>query len=139
VSQFASQIRLHKWHTDEARRELADLERLEAGLRADLAGLEAEVAREAALSLALEAQVTIGAYAAAVVLRREKLGRSIAEVVERVAEARERLRDAFAELKKFELAAEAAAARLRRAAERREQVALDEVALNQFRRKPRSS
>jgi flagellar FliJ protein len=132
---FQSQIRLHKWTVDEAQRQLADLMRLADRLRQDLADLEAEVLREQALAAqSLEASLTFGAYAGQVVERREKLNRSIAEVEGQIEQARDALKDAFAELKKFELAAASAEARARKKREAREQAASDEVALGIFRR-----
>ncbi len=133
---FESQIRLHKFHVDEAQRRLAELTRLEDRLRQDLARLEAElVAEQQAASASLEANMTYAAYAEQVVARRDRLNRSIAEVTTEIAQAREALRDAFAELKKFELAAEAAEERTKKRREQREQAQQDEVALGIFRRK----
>jgi len=136
VKPFESQIRLHKFHVDEAQRRLAELTRLEDRLRQDLARLEAElVAEQQAASASLEANMTYAAYAEQVVLRRDRLNRSIADVTTEIGQAREALRDAFAELKKFELAAEAAEERTKKKREQREQAQLDEVALGIFRRK----
>jgi flagellar export protein FliJ len=135
VKPFESQIRLHKWTVDEAQRRLGELMRLADRLRQDLADLEAEALREQALAAqSFEASLTYGAYAERVVERREKLNRSIAEVDGQVEQAREALKDAFAELKKFELASEAAEERARKKREQREQTALDEVAIGMFRR-----
>jgi flagellar protein FliJ len=137
VKPFQSQIRLHKWHVDEAQRQLAELVRLEDHLRADLAKLESDlVAEQAAAAASMEASMTYAAFAEQVVVRREKLARSIAEVSEQITHARDALRDAFAELKKFELAAEAAEERLKKRREQREQAQQDETALGMFRRKP---
>ena len=132
---FQSQIRLHKWTVDEAQRRLGELVRLAERLRQDLADLEAEAKREQELAAqSFEASLTYGAYAERVIERRETLNRSIAEVDGQVEQARDALKDAFAELKKFELAAEAAEERTKKKREQREQAALDEVAINMFRR-----
>ena len=132
---FQSQIRLHKWTVDEAQRQLSELMRLADRLRQDLADLEAEAVREQqAAAQSLEASMTYGAYAERLVERREKLNRSIAEVEGQIEQARDALKDAFAELKKFELAAEAAEERARKKRDAREQATLDEVALGIFRR-----
>ena len=131
---FQSQIRLHKWTVDEAQRRLGELMRLADRLRQDLADLEAEAIREQALAAqSLEWGMTYGAYAARVVERREKLNRSIVEVDGQVEQARDALKDAFAELKKFELAAEAAEERAKKKRDQREQTTLDEVAIGIFR------
>ncbi|HLZ68148.1 MAG TPA: flagellar export protein FliJ [Aliidongia sp.] len=132
---FQSQIRLHKWTVDEAQRQLSELMRLADRLRQDLADLEAEAVREQqAAAQSLEASMTFAAYVERVIERREKLNRSIAEVEGQIEQAREALKDAFAELKKFELAAEAAEERARRKRDAQEQAMLDEVALGIFRR-----
>ena len=129
---FQSQIRLHKWTVDEAQRQLGELMRLAERLRQDIADLEAEVVRERQAAVqSFEAGLTFPAYLEQVIERREKLHRSIAEVEGQIEQAREALQDAFAELKKFELAAEERAKKKRDA---REQTTLDEVALGIFRR-----
>jgi flagellar FliJ protein len=135
VKPFQSQIRLHKWNVDEAQRRLAELLRLEERLRDDLKHLEAElVAEQQAAAVSLEASLTYAAYAQQLIERRHKLNRSIAEVGEQVSQARETLRDTFAELKKFELAAVAAEERARKRRDQRDQIQQDEVALGIFRR-----
>jgi flagellar protein FliJ len=136
VKHFESQIRLHKWNVDEAQRRLAELLRLEDRLREDLRRLETEqIVEQEAASISLEASLTYGAYAEQLIERRHKLNRSIAEVVEQVTQAREALKDAFAELKKFELAAEAAEERARKRRGQREQQQQDEVGIGIFRRR----
>ena len=67
--------------------------------------------------------------------RRDKLDLSIAEISEQCSQARDALADAFAELKKFELASEAAAHRALRQSNQREQQQQDEMALTIFRRR----
>ena len=136
MKHFESQIRLHKWNVDEAQRRLAELLRLEDRLRDDLQRLDAEqTAEQATAAGSLEASMTYGAYAEQLVERRHKLNRSIAEVVEQVTQAREALKDAFAELKKFELAAEAAEERVRKRRGQREQTLQDEVGIGIYRRR----
>jgi len=135
VKPFQSQIRLHKWTVDEAQRQLGELMRLAERLRQDITNLEAEVVRERqAAVLSFEAGLTFSGYLEQVIERREKLHRSIAEVEGQIEQAREALQDAFAELKKFELAAEAAEDRAKKKRDAREQTTLDEVALGIFRR-----
>lgn len=135
MKSFDSQIRLRKFHVDEAQRRLAELVRLEDRLREDRTRLDAELVQEQKTAAAsLEASFTYGAYATQLIERREKLDRSVADVAASIAEARDALREAFAELKKFELAAESAATRARRRRDRQEQQQLDEIALGVFRR-----
>ena len=133
---FQSQIRLHKWTVDEAQRQLGELMRLADRLRQDVADLEAEVVREReAASQSFEASLTYAGYVEQVIERREKLHRSIAEVEGQIEQARDALKEAFAELKKFELAAEAAEERAKKKRDAQEQTTLDEVALGIFRRR----
>ena len=131
---FQSQIRLRKWHVDEAQRRVAELLRLEERFREDRVKLDQELSTEQqAASASIEAGMTYGAYAERLIERRDKLDRSIAEVVEQITQAREALRDAFAELKKFELAAAAAEAREHRRRAQRDQQQQDEIAIGMFR------
>jgi flagellar export protein FliJ len=134
---FESQIKLNKWHVDEAQRHLSGLVRLAERFQDDLKTLEVEAADEqaAAETAPMEARQTYHGYLAQVAVRRETLKRSIADVEAEIDQARETLRDAFAELKKFETAAEAAVTRARRLRDQRAQQADDEVALNGFRRR----
>jgi flagellar biosynthesis chaperone FliJ len=135
MTSFDSQIRLHKWQVDEAQRRLAQLRLLEERFRADRDLLEAEVLNEQGVaSGGFENSLTYAAYAARLIERRQRLDRSIAEVAAQIAEALEALGDAFAELKKFELAAEAAETRARKRRDRLDRQAEDEVSLGIFRR-----
>ncbi len=132
---FQSQIRLQKWQVDEAQRRVGELLRLEVQLRADRARLDTELAGEQATAAgSYEAAMTYGAYAERLIERREKLDMSITEVDGQIEQAREVLRDAFAELKKFELAASAAEERVRRRRDRRDQLVQDDIGLGMFRR-----
>lgn len=134
---FESQIKLNKWHVDEAQRHLSGLVRLSERFQDDLRTLDAEALaeQEGLTDAPMEARQTYQAYLAQVTLRRETLRRSIAEVEAEVAQARETLRDAFAELKKFETAAETAITRTRKLRDQRAQQVDDEIALVSFRRR----
>lgn len=128
-------IRLHRWRVEERRRELAEAERREAQLRAQLKALEAELAAERALAEA--ASVSGGdyaAYAASVRQRQNALSAPLDEVARLRQQAEEALAAAFRELKTYELAEGNRLARARQAAARREQSVLDEVARNMLRR-----
>jgi flagellar FliJ protein len=132
---FESQIRINKWQVDEAQRHLASLLRLVDRFNDDLRSLDEEMAAEQnTASASLEARYTYHAFLAQMALRRDTLLRSIAEVEGEIVQARDGLRDAFSELKKFEIAAAAAEERARRQRDQRQQQLQDEVALNLFRR-----
>lgn len=136
MKSLGSQIRIHKWNVDEAQRRLADLERLAARLAEDLVGLDAEMAREQQIAGSqLEAAATYDFYVASALKRRDTLCRSIEEAHAQVEQARDELQDAFANLKKFELAAEAMETRARKARDARDLRAQDEVGLAIYRRK----
>ena len=137
MKSLGSQIRIHKWNVDEARRRLADLEQLAARLAEDLVALEAEMTREQDVARdRMEAASTYHGYIASALVRRTTLFRSIEEARAQVEQGREALQDAFSTLKKFELAAEAMEQRARKTRDARDQRAQDEVGLAIYRRKP---
>ena len=136
MTPFRSQIRLQKFQLDEVQRQVADLDRLAARLQADLAQLDAEAAAEQAVAQTNpDAGFAYAAYAANWVERRRKLIDSISDVEGELTQARDQLRDAFAELKKYELAAASAIERAVKKRSARDQVDQDEVGLALFRRR----
>jgi flagellar export protein FliJ len=129
-------IRLNERDVDDKRRRLAELDRLLDQIKLQAQNLETELVSEQARAAAdPEAGMTYGAYAQAIIGRREKLAASIADLEQKVLEARDDLAESFRELKKFEIA-EANFQRRRAADElRAEQVQMDDVAIEGFRRK----
>ena len=129
-------IRLYRWRLDEKRRMFADLERLLAGFHTQLECLEAELRAEQELAAGSdEGRYAYPTYAEAVIGRREALLRSIAEVGGAIAKAREEVAAAFEEVKTYEIVEENGEARTRAAAARREQLRLDEIGLDMYRRR----
>jgi hypothetical protein len=129
-------IRLQRWRLDEARRRLAELERLKEEFRTRQRGLEEEVARERTLAAADEPGLRAWSnFAERALERRATLARSAAEAEAAFAAAGEEVAEAFGEMKKLELAAERAERREQEAAQRREQLRLDAVALDMHRRR----
>lgn len=131
-----SLIRLHRWQLDEKRRLLVELERLSQRLAAKIRELEVEIKNEQQVAgSSTEAAMTYGDYARAAIGRRGKLEASLAELESQRVVAKEEVAEAYRELKKYELVK----ARNQRLANKRrqrlEQQVLDEVALNQFRRR----
>lgn len=130
-------IRLNEWTVDQRRRELGDvlasLDSLETGLER----LREELAKEQSIvrSSPEEAGFFYGNYATAVINRREDLNQGILRMEEQVAEAREKLNDAYRDLKKYEIAQETRDTREALELARREQETLDEIGLQAFRRK----
>lgn len=130
-------IRLNEWTVDERRRELSDvlgsLESLENGLRR----LREELAREqqAVQSSPNEAGFFYGNYAAGVIQRRQHLNDGIVQMEAKVADAQDRLDEAYRELKKFEIAQEHRNFELAQEIGRQEQSEMDELGLQVHRMK----
>lgn len=130
-------IRLHEWNVDEKRRKLGELLRLQGELEDQMNQLEKDLVREqkaAAADPAL-AGLTYGEYAKQVIQRRENLQGSIDQMEFVIGHAQEELSEAYRELKKYEIVDRNRQRRYEEQQSRREQSMLDEIALNQHRRK----
>jgi flagellar export protein FliJ len=129
-------IRLHDWQVDEKRRALAEKLRIAEQLEAKLNDLEAEAVAEARVAAsAPETALFYVRYLDGVRKRRTELNRAIAAIEVEIDAAREAVREAFLQLKKFQTAAERRDKREAQDRDRRDQGVLDEVALNTHRRK----
>ncbi len=133
---LATLVRMHRWQLDEKRKTITELERLRDGLREQQRRLEDELGAETAKAgETLEAARTFPAYLAELRARQDKLARSIEDVETQIEAANVELAETFREYKKHETVL---ANRLRRArfeADRRQQLALDEMALQGHRRR----
>ena len=135
MSALNSLVRVHSWALDEKRQKLAELERLADKLRADLAGLEAELAQEqTAASRSIEGSIAFPAFVAAALERRKRLRVSIANIERACDTAREEVNQAFQEAKKFELARDNALEKEQQELARRDQATLDELGVDLHRR-----
>lgn len=136
AANIKSLIRLHEWNVDEKRRKLGELLRLQDELREQLKQLEAQFEREkkAAAADPTGAGLTFLAYAETVRQRRDNLNDSITQMDMVINHARDELSEAYQELKKFETVEKNRQRRYELEQNRREQIMLDEVALNQHRR-----
>ena len=129
-------IRLHQWRLDQKRRELAELERLLAGLIAQLDKLEAEVKAEQAFAANSETMgFAYASFAAAAIERRKKLEQSMVEANVRIVEKHAEVTAAFHEVKRYEIAHREALRRAAHELARIERAELDEIALNSHRLK----
>lgn len=130
-------IRLNDWTVDERRRELGLVLRALAELEDGLERLRQEVVKEqnAVMASPAEAGFFYGNYAQAVIGRRQTLNDGIRRMEAQVAAARERLNEAYRELKKFEVAQKTRDEREARELARREQGILDDIGLTLFRLK----
>ena len=130
-------IRLHEWNVDEKRRKLGELLRLQGELEDQMKQLEADLIEQqkAAAADPTLAGLTYGAFAKRVIQRRENLQDSIDQMEFVIGHAQDELSDAYQELKKYETVESNRQRRFEREQNRREQIMLDEIALNQHRRK----
>lgn len=140
AANIKSLIRLHEWNVDEKRRKLGELLRLQGELEDQLKALLEEHDREqkAAAADPTGAGLTYANYAKQVRQRRDNLQDSIAQMETVIGYARDELADAYQELKKYETVEKNRQRRHELEMARREQIELDEIALNQYRRKTKA-
>lgn len=137
AANMKSLIRLHEWNVDEKQRKVGELSRLQAELESQLKGLnEAHVLEQAAASAdPTGAGLTFPAYNEIVTQRRDNLKDSIIQMDTVISFARDELSEAYAELKKYETVEKARQLKVEQEEARKEQVMMDEIASNQFRRR----
>ena len=130
-------IRLHEWNVDEKQRKVGELSRLQAELETQLSNLGAEHERERAAAAAdpTGAGTAYPAYLEQFSNRSDNLNDSIQQMDIVISYARDELSESYQELKKYETVDNARKLRDQQELNRREQVMLDEIAVNQFRRK----
>ena len=139
MSSLDTLIKLHRWQLDEQRRKVTEFENLAEKLRAELQRLDGEEQFEQRVAGdSHEANYAYSGYAKSLIDRRAKLARSIEETEQQIVEARAALADAYAEVKRYEIAAANRLLAKHRGLERLRQQELDEVALAGFRRRARS-
>ena len=130
-----SLIRLHKFHVDEKRRKVAELELMLAEFRQRERDLEAQVEveqRKAGISDV--AHFAYPMFAKSVIRRRENILESIEGIELQLEVAKDELAGAFRELKKYELLEDSRKRKVRKEVMRVEQAELDEIALTIHRR-----
>jgi flagellar protein FliJ len=129
-------LRLQKWTLDEKRRQAADLVALIERLQGDIAKLDDEVAREIEVARTdLEASRHLPPYRDMMAKRRERLEQSVADVTLELDRVREEIAEAYGDIKKTEQTIENRLERKRQAEAKREQTEIDEMGLEQHRRK----
>ena len=132
---FDTLIRLSENQLDEKRKHLASLEEALAAAVSRREALDEEQRHEQRVaSEDPSAAHVYGAYAAHLIERRHRADAEIADAQRAVEEARETVREAFAELRRYELAHEQRLEKLRKEQAAKEQVELDEIAGNLRRR-----
>ncbi len=136
MSGLDSLIRLHRWKLEERRRALAELEALMDDLRARARALEVEILNEQkAAAGSEETGFAYAAYANQAIHRRGILAQSATELEEKIGTARDDVKEAFQEAKKYEIAQERKLERERIVTARRERIDEDDMALDMYRRK----
>ncbi len=129
-------IRLHRWQLDGKRRELAEIERLEDQLLAEVQRLESEVIEEQGFAVESESgSFAYGGFARGVIVRRQRLAQSIAELRVKIEAKREEVAEAYRDLKRYEVTQAQRLKREKLEAERRDQAELDEISLMQYQRR----
>jgi flagellar export protein FliJ len=128
-------VRVNRWKVDEKSRDLAklleDAERLRKIEQVMANEYEAE---KRTAENAVENAITFGAYSESMLRRRDIIASERARLEKKIDVARDALRVAMGEAKKFEIAAASRAAKEQAALRAKENEALDEAALNGFRR-----
>ena len=130
-------IKLHDWEVDEKRRKLGELLRLEENLKAQALALEKEVIDEqnVAKEMPDEGGYLYGQYAETVIQRRTRIADSLQQIEQAIHDAREELRLAYLEQKKYEVAQRSRNKKIWSKQQRIDQAETDTVGLEVFRRK----
>lgn len=128
-------IRLARFKVEELQKQMAELDRSKSALTGQIERLEASVPEEqAAATESKDGYLAYGSYAQAVIKRKENIRSSLVEVETQSDALRDRLAEAFQELKKYELMEERRLARAEAAFRSAEQAEMDELAQNRHRR-----
>ena len=139
MSALGSLVRVHTWTLNEKRQTLSGLEVLGEKLRHDLEGLETKLQQEqSAATGSIEGTIAFPAFVAAALERRKRLRVSIANMDLAIEASREEVREAYREVKKYELARDNDERRERERLALRERKVLDELAATLHRRKKMS-
>ncbi len=128
-------IRLRRHALDDIRRAVAELEERRREIEAQQKALEVELVREReAAGQDPAARLSLEGYLKRARQRGEDFERALAAIDEELSAAHDRMAEAFAEVKKFELTQEARDSAAKAKAKKREDQMLDEIALDGFRR-----
>ncbi len=133
---LATLIRLRQRALDALRRQLADLERELEALMAEDKRLAEELEREQKMATEFpEMSIFYGSFAKGIEEKQEVICIKSREVNQKIRETREQVTEAFIELKRFEITRDNIATAAQEVQDKHEQQALDEIAIQKFRRK----
>lgn len=127
-------IRVQRFHVDDIRRQVADIEAMVADLRQKEADLQAQIESEQdRTGISDITHFAYSTFAKSAMDRRDNIRFTIEGLNPQFEEARERLGDAVAELKRLEILDEREDARRRLDIAKTEQRGLDEIGMQAFR------
>jgi flagellar export protein FliJ len=135
MSDLTALIRMHRHELDEKRRALAELYTTLSALERQRRALDQELAQEtAAVDSSNDVQFTYAQYVDSVRRRRAAIDEGRAQLEQKIETAKDILIEAFAEVKKYEMAQAERERRESAARALRESQTLDEIGLELFRR-----
>lgn len=127
-------IRLKRFHVDEKRRQVAQLEAMIAEFERMAVELEREITSEQSRAgITDPGHFAYPTYAKAAIQRRDNLSRSVSDLKVQLDDARANLGDAYEELKKVEILEERDQQRGRMEEAAREQAELDHIGAHRAR------
>ena len=133
---LATLIKLHKRTLDELRRKIVSLENQKSQLQQASANLQEELEHEMRQAKKqAELSGFFGGFATRIQKRQEEIAKEIRSLDQQMAKLNNEIVEAFAELKKFEIAQENAKRRADEEDRRKETITMDEIAGQQHRRK----
>jgi flagellar FliJ protein len=128
-------IRLRQRALDALRRQLAEQEKELEALLAEDKRLAEELERERAMAAKYpQMAVFYGSFAKGVEEKQKEIRLKAREVNQKIRKTRDEITEAFGELKRFEITRDNIAAAEQETKDKQEQAALDEMALQGFRR-----
>ena len=135
IQQLKTLVKSHQAALDDKRRELRALQDKADGIVAHIERLKVELAKERELVTSnVDVSFNYGTYSDANKSKREQLAEERMAMQSELDEAEEAMRDAFRELKKYEITLERREEEWRKEQEKREQTELDEMAGNAWQR-----
>jgi flagellar protein FliJ len=133
---IASLIRVHRWKLDEKRRELSDLQDVLDDFMKQLVKLEQEMAREQTIARDnQDVGYSYANYSQAARDRQLNLNSSIEEIQGSIEIVEDEVAELYQELKKYEITKDTREKKARMEQQRKDQIALDDLSLDMYRRK----
>ncbi|HZD25920.1 MAG TPA: flagellar FliJ family protein [Alphaproteobacteria bacterium] len=131
---LAALARIQRWELNQLRQQVAELERLRDDILYRDGELQESLKRERAIAIEMGSHEGFARYAHVVREQRERLAHSLADIEGQLAEKADQIAAVFQDVKRYETALERMKARERVEAERREQLVLDDIGLEAYRR-----